>query len=167
MTAYNQFLNLSLPLSATGTDAAANDHRPEQRPGLLSKTLTRGKGLLLLLATITGLGVSLPSFGQTTADAWKLIQTVDNVKFYYQSVSCNDNTILVLKIVNENATEVKGDWRLNIQDATGKKQFPGVLMNIKAGESMAGSCEYPGPHLMIPIALATDSQLAIEATIVR
>lgn len=130
---------------------------------------TEGKTLLiykflktLKVILLAALFFNFSSIPEAT-DEWTLIQTVNNVKFYYQSGQCNGHTLLFLKIVNDNTTEVHGHWRLNIDQGTGKMQFMGVLMDMKAGVTKTGSCEDPGPELMIPLELQGSPQLSIEA----
>lgn len=92
-----------------------------------------------------------PLFGQTASEGeWTLIQEVENVKFYYQISTCNNHSFLNLKVVNDNAVEVRGSWLLNMQDETNAYHFPGMLMDMKAGVSRSGSCDMPDPNLAIP-----------------
>lgn len=136
-----------------------SEYQVKEPEGRTLRTYKFLKALKVIL--LAALFFNFSSIPEAT-DEWTLIQTVNNVKFYYQSGQCNGHTLLFLKIVNENTTEVHGHWRLNIDNGTDKMQFMGVLIDLKPGVSKTGSCEDPGQNLMIPLELLGSSQLSIE-----
>jgi hypothetical protein len=63
----------------------------------------------LMLIFIIAIAVNAKVYAQTT---WQLSQTKGNVEFYYSMSTCNDNnTVVLLKFVNKNKTNVTVKWK--------------------------------------------------------
>jgi hypothetical protein len=132
------------------------------------------KGSLLILAfLIFVLLLSKPVLAQTSMNReihngeWTLIQTVDQVKFYYQTSLCNGHSFLLLRVVNENTTTVHGSWQMDIQSNSQNRKYMGVLLPTKPGQSREGSCAKPDPDMVIPFINLDPAtlQISLEAKI--
>jgi hypothetical protein len=99
---------------------------------------------------------------------WTLIQTVDQVKFYYQTSLCNGHSFLLLKVVNGNAATVHGSWQMDVQSNSQKRKCMGLLLPTTPGQSRVGSCEKPDPDMVIPFTNLNTAtlQISLEAKII-
>jgi hypothetical protein len=62
----------------------------------------------LMLIFIIAIALNAKVYAQTT---WQLSQTKGNVEFYYSMSTCNDNTVVLLKFVNKNKSNVTVKWK--------------------------------------------------------
>ena len=93
---------------------------------------------------------------------WTLIQTVDQIKFYYQTSLCNGHSFLLLKVVNGNAATVQGSWQMDVQSNSQKRKCMGILLPIMPGQSRIGSCGKPDPDMVIPFSSLDPATLKIS-----
>jgi hypothetical protein len=122
----------------------------------------------LFAACLSTLLAGSHAFAQTLEEpTWTFIQEVNKVKFYYQQSECNGHPFLLLRVVNDNASEVRGHWRLNIQDGERKFESIGMLMGMTASVTKDGNCNKPEPDLMVPFKLSgtTAPKFTVEASI--
>ena len=100
--------------------------------------------LLMLAAVFTLTGFTLTGFtpageiaqAQTT---WIPLDTVNNVEFYYHQSSCSGDTVLFLKVVNNNIDSVTVTWSLWPEGASHKLSFSGMQQAI-------GDCTEASPQ---------------------
>lgn len=119
---------------------------------------SHAKKSALFLGGLTGmvLLLNLPSFGHTTSWEWTLLQTRDNVSFYYSIGSCHGSgKHLLLKVDNQNSSAVGVSWTIELSENTKKLHFPGLPSELAAGESKTITCERPDP-LALPMPITDD-----------
>lgn len=154
------------------TKSVQNKHTDINTNSILQYLFGKGYSLIFALLIFVPL-FSKPVLAQTSINKdihnreWTLIQTVDQVKFYYQTSLCNGHSFLLLRIVNGNASSVHGSWQMDVQSNSQKRKCMGVLLPTMPGQSRVGSCANPDPDMVIPftnLELAT-LRISLEAKI--
>lgn len=101
------------------------------------------------------------TFGITKAQSWTPVlanmdgtNTFKGVEVYYSLSTCGNDDVVVLKMVNTNAKEVKAQWVTDIITTDEKEHYGNttlVSVKLKANSEAIGNCNTKPAQLVIKL----------------